>query len=107
MNNLEIKLNLKTDEVLQKVLAATQGKQRDFVENITEVAKENSPYITGHNRSTITWDEEEGKFRVYTQSGYGAYLELGTSKQQAQPYIFPAYESSKQQFLDELQGSVK
>jgi hypothetical protein len=30
-------------------------------------------------------------FRIYTQSGYGAYIELGTQSMLARPYIAPAF----------------
>lgn len=88
-------------------------------------AKRNSPYLTGHNRSSITadfyvdgrlvksWSEngnpvnqirvamERGTFgcRIYTQSGYGAYLELGTKRMAARPYIYPAFERAARQVM--------
>lgn len=51
---------------------------------------------TGHNRRSIdsqVTDVPEGvKANLFTQSGYGGYLELGTSKMRAQPYLNPAFD---------------
>lgn len=99
-------INWKGDEVVKIVEKLSAEKMKDFIEDITAGAKDKSPYKTGHNRATITWDEQEEKFRVYTQSGYGAWLELGTAKMPARPYIFAAYEESKAAFFKNLEGSV-
>lgn len=51
---------------------------------------------TGHNRQSIDVEvEESGKgavAKLFTQSGYGGWLELGTSKMRAQPYLMPAFQ---------------
>jgi hypothetical protein len=50
---------------------------------------------TGANRNSIdteTSDTPEGpKATLFTQSGHGGYLEVGTSKMRAQPYLYPAF----------------
>jgi len=49
---------------------------------------------TGYNRQSIDAEIEETprgpKATIYTQSGYGGYLELGTRLMRARPYIYPA-----------------
>ena len=68
------------------------GQLQDFVELMTLKTKERSPVLTGHNRSSIAWERLGPlKFRVFTQSGYGAYLELGTYKMAARPYFATAF----------------
>lgn len=55
------------------------------------------PYIlgTGTNRRSIDFTVEETPNGIaatlFTQSGYGGYLEVGTSKMRAQPYLYPAF----------------
>ena len=59
-------------------------------------AMENSPYKTGHNRSTIKFDKDANGHYIYTMSGYGLFLE--TRRRNANsgawtgksPYIEPA-----------------
>lgn len=50
---------------------------------------------TGHNRRSIdvsvTASEKGVEATLFTQSGYGGYLETGTSKMRAQPYLYPAF----------------
>lgn len=50
---------------------------------------------TGHNRQTLDVDFDDTPLgtqaTLYGQSGYSGYLEVGTSKMRAQPYIWPAF----------------
>lgn len=50
---------------------------------------------TGHNRQTLDVEFEETpsgtRAKLFGQSGYSGYLEVGTSKMRAQPYIWPAW----------------
>jgi len=51
---------------------------------------------TGHNRrsidSVVNPSDAGPEAELFTQSGYGGYLEVGTSRMRAQPYIYPAFE---------------
>lgn len=62
---------------------------------------------TGTNRRSIdteVHDTPEGPLgSIFTQSGYGGYLEMGTSKMRPQPYIYPAFE----RFREGLQRRLK
>lgn len=50
---------------------------------------------TGHNRQSLDVDFDDTPSgtmaTLYGQSGYSGYLEVGTSKMRAQPYIWPAF----------------
>lgn len=108
---LEVRINTKAkDQVLEMILAATK---ETFQLDIVPEAAANSPVTpegyqrnleqgkkgvhatgTGQNRASIDFTVEaspEGvKAELFTQSGHGGYLEVGTSKMRAQPYLFPA-----------------
>lgn len=103
---MDYKLDWKGEEVVKQIEKLSEEKMKDFVENITELAKDKSPVLTGHNKSTITWEKKDKVFRIFGQSGYSGYLELGTAKMKAQPYIFPAYEQSLDEFKKDLEDSV-
>lgn len=107
-------LNLRTGDALLSVKAGVLSATQDlFDEEIVPTAKELSPVTaegyqrnvaekkkhpsgTGTNRrsidSTVTETAEGVQAQLFTQSGYGGYLELGTSKMRAQPYLNPAFE---------------
>lgn len=71
-----------------------QAITETFRDDITPEAKRRSPVDTGYNKGTIDYSVKKEKrgwiARLFTQSGYGAYLEEGTWKMRAQPYLWPA-----------------
>ena len=110
----EWKLNIKDKEVQAKVDKAVK---KGIVDTITVIAQEaihESPVITGHNRRSIAYKFDNKVTRtgspragekpfnegepsvssmqgaVYSTSGYGGYLETGTVRMGAQPYMKPA-----------------
>lgn len=62
---------------------------------------------TGHNRQSVDAEVEETekgiKATLFTASGYGGYLELGTARMAAQPYLMPAFE----EFSPTIAGKIK
>lgn len=68
---------------------------RDVFElDIKPEAQQNTPVLTGNNRRSIdtevTQTEQGTVAQLFTQSGYGGYIETGTHKMKAQPYLWPA-----------------
>lgn len=66
---------------------------------------------TGHNRRSIDAVVEDGpngpEAELFTQSGYGAYLEIGTSKTPARPYLWPAFEKFVGTLAARVKGKLK
>lgn len=113
-------LNLRIGPALAKIKDTILSATTDlFEEEIVPTAKDLSPVTpegyarneelqaehklggrrvggTGTNRRSIdsqVTDVPEGvRAQLFTQSGYGGYLELGTSKMRAQPYLNPAFD---------------
>lgn len=122
MINVKMLLNLRTNEVISLAHKAGQKGLRDTVVKIANDAiKPPSPVLTGNNRRSIfygvsgmghnqssrdgkkpddTWtgedrsiiDDSKLQGAVYTTSGYGGWLEVGTRRRAATPYIRPAYD---------------
>ena len=53
-----------------------------------------SPVDTGNLRSSLTWELERDAALVGTNVEYAPAVELGTSRQRAQPYLRPALDSN-------------
>ena len=102
----DFSIDLNTQAIIDKIKNVSEGGMKDLAEDITENAKDLSPVDTGTNKASITWDEQNGKYKVYTESGYGAFLELGTKKMNPQPYIFPSFEKSIKNLGKYLEGKV-
>nr|DAU17004.1 MAG TPA: putative tail component [Caudoviricetes sp.] len=47
------------------------------------------------------------KYKVAPGTAYAAYVELGTRKMSAQPFIKPAFDDQKKLFKDDLERLVK
>ena len=120
-----IELNLRTNEADKKVTEANKKAMRDTVVEVTGDAVRFSPWLTGNNRRSIVGeasgrgmvasggegraerlvDDSQIEGGVYSSSGYGGFLETGTSKMPAQPYIKPALD--KNFTVQKYAGKVK
>ena len=68
---------------------------RDASDFILEEAKNRCPVDTGELKNSLgikVLDEEELKVELGSEKDYAAYVELGTYKTSAQPYLRPALE---------------
>lgn len=65
---------------------------------------------TGHNRQTLDVNFDDTPLgtlaTLYGQSGYSGYLEVGTSKMRAQPYIWPAFKKFWQKIVDTVRENT-
>lgn len=75
--------------------ALLQATRESFLQDMVPAAKRASPVLTGHNASTIDATVEPTDAgvaaKLFTASGYGGYLETGTSRMHPRPYIQPAF----------------
>jgi len=115
----DIKLNLKTKEVQDKVKKASQLGLRDTIVDIHGDTIHNAKAVgfweTGHNARSIVSevsgmggtvqqgedaepqrvvDDSKMEGAVYSTSGYGGFGETGTVKMAARPYFKPALDKN-------------
>lgn len=71
-------------------------------------AKEACPVDTGRLRNSITHSIDAGEKAVYigTNVEYGPYVELGTSRQEAKPFLKPAAQDHGSQYRSILEGEL-
>lgn len=125
---VEIKLNLKAEEVKKNVEQATRLGLRDTIVAIHGDAMKLSPKKTGHNMRSITSevsgmgvvadggegsaermvDDTKLEAATFSTSGYGGFLETGHHTKSgswvaARPYFRPALDMNK----DKLIPSIK
>lgn len=103
------------DKLLTKLRAYAMGVSKKVQEEvgirlllIESDAKALSPVDTGLNRSQIRANLN-GKFSgsVTANSKYAYFLEMGTYKMAAQPFLMPAYLKNKQAFLANIKEALK
>lgn len=103
-----VKLNPKA---IAEVTKATKKGLLDVIVAIANDAIKLSPWLTGNNARSIMFEVGPGKEvakgelegAVYSTSEYGGYLETGTVKMPARPYLKPALDLH----IKELPKNVK
>ncbi len=112
---VDVVLNLKIKQVQNKIQKARNGALRSVVVDIANDAIKGSPFQTGNNRRSIKFEvgpggevaKREGEGAIYSTSGYGGYLETGTVKMPAQPYLKPALDRNIHKLLPEIKERLR
>ena len=126
---VEIKLNLDIEKVTKAVDDATRQAMRDTVVAVTNDSVKLSPWATGNNRRSIAGevsgmgmvasggegsaervvDDSKIEGAIYSTSGYGGFLETGTSKMPARPYFKPALDMNftQEKYAEKVKGYLK
>ena len=91
---------------LQNATEELQAKVNELIQeagiNTEADAKQACPVDTGRLRASIKYTPGEMECTVYTNVEYAAFVEWGTVHQQAQPYLYPAFENNGQKLIDAL-----
>lgn len=123
---IQVETNLKLDEAKGKVREATRMGLRDTIVNIHRDALRGSPIRFGTNRRSLASevsglgmvatggegssermvDDSKLEAAIYSSSGYGGFLETGTSKMPARPYIYPAFNRNKGKLIPAIKGHL-
>lgn len=84
------------DSHVDEVINALQSQKKRVLEEWGMVAEayasDYCPVDTGRLRASITYDTDDTTMYVGTNVEYAPYVEMGTVKMQAQPYLRPAIE---------------
>jgi len=124
---VDVELNLDIEKVTKEVIDANRLAMRDTVVSITNDSVKLSPWLTGNNRRSIAGevsgmgkvagegsaerivDDSKIEGAAYSTSGYGGYLETGTSKMPARPYFKPALDKNftQEKFAERVKRHLK
>lgn len=74
---------------------------------VVSEAKVRTPVDTGHLRGSIDYTKKFDSINVGTNVDYGIYVEKGTSKMKAQPYLTPAIEDNRKEIQQIVEKHMK
>lgn len=98
----------KIDLTNAKVRKAVQEQVSKSALNIQREAKRRCPVDTGALRNSITVDfYGVMSAQIGPHMPYAPYVEYGTKKMEAQPFLFPAFEQERPNFEKGLTEAVK
>lgn len=98
-----------TDEVVEALGIAMARALEAIGIQAEGYAKDLCPVDTGRLRNSITHtvDNDEKAAYIGTNVEYAPYVELGTSKQKAQPFLTPAAQNHGSEYREILEAELK
>ena len=82
---------------------ATARALRAYLERAQSIARDTSPYDTGNLRRSVDFKQADLGFEFFTATGYGAFVELGTARMPARPFMRQALDAAGQQMKGKIQ----
>lgn len=106
---MSVNITDNTEEVLRALSGAKQRALERIGLAAEGYAKKECPVDTGNLRNSITHARDDDAAYIGTNVEYAPYVELGTSRMKAQPFLRPAATEHttvyKRILEDELKGS--
>jgi len=93
-------------ELGTEMVKAMEQAMYESGKHMRDEAKRVVPVRTGRLRDSIQFRSDTTAAIVGTDVPYGKYVELGTSKMAAQPYLQPAAANSAEFFRDALRENL-
>ena len=87
---VKIRTNINSAEVMAMVNKAAGEGLLDTTVLIAGDVVRDSPIKFGTNKRSIDYWVRKLKAKIFSTSGYGGWLEVGTRKMEARPYFHPA-----------------
>lgn len=101
--------------VILSIVTGGQSSARDTANNIVAGARQRAPVsahgsngnLPGFMRDSIHAVTARPRgYRVFVDAYYGAFVEYGTRRNRAQPFLRPAVEAVKQSFINDVARNV-
>jgi len=100
---MKVESTVDAKAVKDKVNKAAEHALKAVIVKIANESKHDTPWLTGNNSRSIDFNHKGLTGSVYSTSGYGGFLETGTAKMPARPYMKPALD----RHIGELPADVK
>jgi HK97 gp10 family phage protein len=112
---LTVQIQIDVDDQATPMLEAALEKIQDQINagleeagnEIVIYAQQIVPVRTGRLRDSITYTVADGTLTIMATAPYAKYVELGTRKMQAEPYIRPAIDAYLYGITSSLQRQVQ
>lgn len=100
------------NDVLFKQLESLKGLDKlralkPGAEIVVRYAQGYAPVKSGELRDSIHYEERSDTVEVVADADHAVYVEMGTYKMRAQPYIRPAMENHTDEVLDAVSREVE
>lgn len=106
---MSISVSVDTTKI-NKLLATIPGNKnvavREAANYILGVARTLAPVRTGHLRSNSEVEGDGGNSLIKFNAEYAAYVELGTRKMAAQPFLTPAVNRGEKRLIELLKEGL-
>lgn len=99
MAKIEV-VNSHVDEVLNALQSQKAKILEEWGLTAEAYASDYCPVDTGRLRASISHDTDEDTMYLGTNVEYAPYVELGTSRMDAQPFLRPAIENHMDEYKD-------
>lgn len=96
----------KLDAILRNIGKNTSAANEQAASGIVELAKENAPVATGELRDSIHVEKDGTDHKVVADADHAVFVELGTSKMAAQPFLGPAAAKVRRNLAKYYKGVV-
>lgn len=94
-------------ELIAKFPAAVSDVVKKTAFDILDDAQEEAPIVTGYLASSITATIDEFRAEVQPAAEYAAFVEFGTYKMRAQPYLIPAANKNEPRFVAAIEKMIR
>lgn len=105
-----MQFEIKSDNIQQAIKDKDERVERALVQiglMMERYAQSICPVDTGRLRSSITNDHDDTSVIVGTNVEYAPYVEYGTSRQRAQPYLKPSVQDHLDEYKSIIENSLK
>lgn len=99
----------KTDnsqKVIEAIHEAVGNALGEIGQRAVGYAQEIVPVDTGALRDSISYEATESELTVFADTEYASYVELGTSRQAAQPYLKPSITNHTDEYVEIVKKNV-
>lgn len=86
--------------VMQAATAKCAEQIAEFTETMADAVKAQSPVDSGNNRDSVDHSVNGLEGRVWSESGYGGFLNVGTARMAGRRYFEAAFEQTKQELAN-------